>query len=155
MVGATFLLIYLSGFLLIENVCGKKKYIFQPQKLFEANSCTANRASYSIPIFPVWGMKKVNQFPLVGKCFWINSQKMTKMGTNFSTNSQCGNMKFNQFPVLVFTEHWKFGNKYFNQFLPGEIPVRINSHFGNKLESQFLNLWTNSSINSHQWVCPN
>ena len=58
------------------------------------------------------------------------------MGTNFSTNSQCGNIKFNQFPVLVFTEHW---NKYFHQFLPEEIPVIIN-------------LVTNISINFHQWI---
>ena len=99
--------------------------------------------------FPSMGYEKVNQFPLVGKCFGINSQKITKMGTICSTNSQFGNMKFNQFSVLVFTEHWKFGNRYFNQFLPGEIPVRINSHFGNKLENQIPHLGTNIAINSY------
>ena len=72
------------------------------------------------PIFPFLGMKKVNQFPLVGFFFWINSQKweqkfqpipnvgklnsinsQSQMGTKFSTNSQWGEIKFNQFPVLL------------------------------------------------------
>ena len=78
------------------------------------------RASYNNPIFPFLGMKKVNQFPLVGFFFWINSQKweqkfqpipnvgklnsinsQSQMGTKFSTNSQWGEIKFNQFPVLL------------------------------------------------------
>ena len=72
------------------------------------------------PIFPFLGMKKVNQFPIVGFFFWINSQKweqkfqpipnvgklnsinsQSQMGTKFSTNSQWGEIKFNQFPVLL------------------------------------------------------
>ena len=65
-------------------------------------------------------MKKFNQFPLVGFFFLINSQKweqkfqpipnvgkfnsinsQSQMGTKFSTNSQWGEIKFNQFPVLL------------------------------------------------------
>ena len=79
-----------------------------------------NRASYNNPIFPFLGMKTVNQFPLVGFFFWINSQKweqkfqpipnvgkrnsinsQSQMGKKISTNSQWGEIKFNQLPVLL------------------------------------------------------
>ena len=97
-------------------------------------------------------MKKVNQFPLVGFFFWINSQKweqkfqpIPNVGKLNSINSQKQNFQpipsggklnsINSQSYLNVKEKDWF--KYFNQFLPVGIPVGINSHFGNKLKNQF------------------
>ena len=59
--------------------------------------------------FPIFGNEKSQPIPTSGILF-LN--QFPKMGTKVSTNSQCGKIKFNQFPVSN-------GNKIFNQFPVG------------------------------------
>merc|ERR1712218_773804 len=147
--------------------------------------CTVNNSSDQgflqqshIPIFPFLGMKTVNQFPLMGFFFWINSQKweqkfqpipnvgelnsinsQSQMGTKFSTNSQWGEIKFNQFPVLlecqrkrliqIFQSIPSSGNSCGNQFPLWEQAGEPNPKFGNKDFNQILPVGIHVGINSH------
>ena len=61
--------------------------------------------------FPIFGNEKCQPIPTSGILF-LN--QFPKMGTKVSTNSQCGKIQFNQFPVSN-------GNKIFSQFPVGKI----------------------------------
>ena len=71
---------------------GRNPEIFQGQEEFEPGLLTTIPFSHN----PIFGNEKSQPIPTSGILF-LN--QFPKMGLKFSTNSQCGKVKFNQFPV--------------------------------------------------------